>query len=243
MAAATAVATGKATPAGAADQQGKLEFRTLRIHDKAFNAGQAGSHRYADNSISTARYSILTFFPVNLWEFFRIVANVYFLVISLLQLTTNLSPTNEYSTIMPLVIVFCITLAKNGAEDYKRHVADAEINARTVTRVKSINAQLWSSIERSGIESDAGQNRQAHSASKPPTKSQQLSDQRHAASRVLRSVSEQPAWRDLRVGDIVLVKEGDELPADVLILGTSEEGGKCFTETANLDGETNLKRK
>lgn len=31
------------------------------------------------------------------------------------------------------------------------------------------------------------------------------------------------------------------VPADVLILGTSEKKGICYIETKNLDGETNLK--
>jgi hypothetical protein len=36
------------------------------------------------------------------------------------QVTTNLSPTNKYSTILPLTIVFLITLIKEGVEDLKR---------------------------------------------------------------------------------------------------------------------------
>lgn len=33
------------------------------------------------------------------------------------------------------------------------------------------------------------------------------------------------------------------LPADIIILNTSEPKGICFIETKNLDGETNLKQK
>ncbi|RHY33835.1 hypothetical protein DYB32_001568, partial [Aphanomyces invadans] len=50
-------------------------------------------------------------------------------------------------------------------------------------------------------------------------------------------------WQDVQVGDILFLKDKDELPADVLILATSEEEGRCFVETCNLDGETNLKRR
>lgn len=51
----------------------------------------------------------------------------------------------------------------------------------------------------------------------------------------------QSHWQSLKVGDYVLLKGGDSLPADILILSTSERGGICYAETKNLDGETNLK--
>ncbi|KAG9414010.1 hypothetical protein AC1031_013215 [Aphanomyces cochlioides] len=56
------------------------------------------------------------------------------------------------------------------------------------------------------------------------------------------SVLEKP-WQQVEVGDILFLKDKDELPADILILATSEEEGRCFVETCNLDGETNLKRR
>lgn len=51
------------------------------------------------------------------------------------------------------------------------------------------------------------------------------------------------AWQELEVGQVVCVRNNEELPADILILATSEEEGRCFIETCNLDGETNLKRR
>ncbi|KAG5992863.1 hypothetical protein E4U43_003642 [Claviceps pusilla] len=48
-------------------------------------------------------------------------------------------------------------------------------------------------------------------------------------------------WKDLRVGDFVRIYNDDELPADVIILSTSDPDGACYVETKNLDGETNLK--
>eukprot|EP00425_Heterocapsa_triquetra_P006133 CAMPEP_0195158070 /NCGR_PEP_ID=MMETSP0448-20130528/185471_1 /TAXON_ID=66468 /ORGANISM="Heterocapsa triquestra, Strain CCMP 448" /LENGTH=1722 /DNA_ID=CAMNT_0040196865 /DNA_START=87 /DNA_END=5253 /DNA_ORIENTATION=+ len=50
-------------------------------------------------------------------------------------------------------------------------------------------------------------------------------------------------WLDVKVGDVLEVKEGEELPADIVLIKSSQSEGICFVSTANLDGETNLKRK
>lgn len=48
-------------------------------------------------------------------------------------------------------------------------------------------------------------------------------------------------WKDVNVGDIVKLYNDDEIPADMIILSTSDADGACYIETRNLDGETNLK--
>ena len=50
-------------------------------------------------------------------------------------------------------------------------------------------------------------------------------------------------WRNIHVGEIVKLKADEFIPADLLILSTSDEKGICYIETKNLDGETNLKIK
>ena len=58
------------------------------------------------------------------------------------------------------------------------------------------------------------------------------------------------SWKDIKVGDIIKVfggssvPRGSELPADCVFLSAPQEAeatNKCYIQTAQLDGETNLK--
>ncbi|CAF2582547.1 unnamed protein product [Rotaria sp. Silwood2] len=48
-------------------------------------------------------------------------------------------------------------------------------------------------------------------------------------------------WKDINVGDIVQLTNNEFLTADIVLISTSEPNGLCFIETAELDGEINLK--
>jgi len=153
---------------------------------------------FADNTIRTGRYSLLSFVPKALLMQFRRLANVYFLFISMLMsigtyTTLFPSPLTPWSTLGPLVVVIAATMAKEGLEDMKRHISDRQIN-NTNTEVMNEDGVF---------------------------------------------VTKQ--WRHVKVGDIVRVLNNGDVPADLVLLLTPEEDSLAFIETANIDGETNLK--
>jgi phospholipid-translocating P-type ATPase (flippase) len=49
--------------------------------------------------------------------------------------------------------------------------------------------------------------------------------------------------RQIHPGDIVYIAKGEQFPADMVLLSSSEVEGTCFIDTCELDGETNLKRR
>ena len=47
----------------------------------------------------------------------------------------------------------------------------------------------------------------------------------------------------MRVGDVIHLSCNEVIPADMVVLNSSDEYGLCFIESSNLDGESNLKQR
>lgn len=164
--------------------------RMIMLNDPATNKGNG----WVDNHISTAKYNVATFLPKFLYEQFSKYANTFFLFTAILQQIPNVSPTNRYTTIVPLFIVLMVSAIKELVEDYRRKQSDSSLN--------------------------------------------------QSKARVLKNgVFVETKWINVSVGDFIRVESEEPFPADIVLLASSEPEGMCYIETANLDGETNLKIK
>uniref|UniRef100_A0A669AV99 Phospholipid-transporting ATPase n=1 Tax=Oreochromis niloticus TaxID=8128 RepID=A0A669AV99_ORENI len=148
--------------------------------------------KYSGNAIKTYKYNVITFLPLNLYEQFKRVANIYFLALLILQIIPEISTLPWYTTLIPLVIVLGITAIKDLVDDLARHRMDNEINNRKCEVL--LNGRF-----------------------------------------------QEAKWREIQVGDVVRLKKNDFIPADLLLLSSSNPNSLCYVETAELDGETNLK--
>ncbi|XP_073049696.1 probable phospholipid-transporting ATPase 7 [Primulina eburnea] len=88
--------------------------------------------RYCSNYISTTKYNVLTFLPKAIFEQFRRVANLYFLLAAVLSVTP-ISPFSAMSMIAPLAFVVGLSMAKEALEDWRRFIQDMNVNLRRAT--------------------------------------------------------------------------------------------------------------
>eukprot|EP01028_Stygiella_incarcerata_P000387 TRINITY_DN1044_c0_g1_i2.p1 TRINITY_DN1044_c0_g1~~TRINITY_DN1044_c0_g1_i2.p1 ORF type:complete len:1227 (-),score=333.71 TRINITY_DN1044_c0_g1_i2:190-3870(-) len=98
---------------------------SLRANEAAFNASQG----FPSNYIRTTKYTILTFLPLNLWEQFHRLSNVYFLVSMIVALIPGVSPIFPITSILPLVFVLTVGAIKDAVEDHGRYKADRAANS------------------------------------------------------------------------------------------------------------------
>ncbi|CAI2167189.1 19988_t:CDS:2 [Funneliformis geosporum] len=174
--------------------------------------------RYAANKIRTSKYTLLTFLPKNLFEQFRRVANMYFLFLVVLQLFPMIGgDVQPFLSATPLISIITMTAFKDAFEDWKRHSQDNSLN-----KSKTIRLDNWNNVN-----VPTGQNTRKIFLSE----GLEESDAKWVESR----------WQDVKVGDFIKLKNNDSVPADMIILSTSEPDGLCYVETKELDGETNLK--
>lgn len=190
---------------------------------------------FEGNRVTRSKYTIWNFIPKNIWEQFNRFANIYFLSLVLLQLISAFKEVEFIVAAMPVIIIVASTALRDALEDYKRHQADKMQNLSKVAKFDGPNYNFENS-----------------NPIKKKTKSfdnslQPMQKQTSEASLSLCSLATRKwvdtTWASLRVGDFVYLKNNELIPADLLIISTSEPESTCFVETKNLDGETNLKIK
>ncbi|QCD95239.1 phospholipid-translocating ATPase [Vigna unguiculata] len=86
---------------------------------------------YGGNYVSTTKYTAFNFIPKSLFEQFRRVANIYFLIVACVSFSP-LAPFTALSIVAPLLVVIGATMAKEAVEDWRRRKQDVEANNRKV---------------------------------------------------------------------------------------------------------------
>eukprot|EP00808_Paulinella_micropora_P007559 g34298.t1 len=85
---------------------------------------------YPDNYVVTSSYTIINFLPKNLWEQFQNVANIYFLLVGILQMIPSISTTGGIPTMyQPLSFILFVSALRAAVEDYAKHNSDAKRNS------------------------------------------------------------------------------------------------------------------
>ncbi|KNC56496.1 uncharacterized protein AMSG_11503, partial [Thecamonas trahens ATCC 50062] len=170
---------------------------------------RTGGNGAGGNAVRTTKYTWWSFLPKNLYEQFRRLANLYFLIICIATLIPGVTPIPPITSISPLVFVLAVAALKEAYEDYRRAVDDARVNARPITIVT-----------------------------------------RASTFRIVQA-------QDVVVGDILFLRKNELVPADALVLATSNPrsvlpplvpsgeprlgASTAYVETSNLDGESALK--
>lgn len=152
------------------------------------------SNEYPSNFIRTTKYSLLNCLPKSLLLQFKRYANIYFLIVAILQTFPTISPLQPFSAIAPLCFVLSLSLLREWMEDYERYKSDLEINKCTCVVLAN-------------------------------------------------GVHNKTQWRHVKVGHLILVKNNEIIPADMIMLSSNYENGVAYIETSSLDGEKNLKLK
>ncbi|KAM3612158.1 uncharacterized protein V6R79_003770 [Siganus canaliculatus] len=158
--------------------------------------GKQPNRYFPGNAIKTTKYTILSFIPVNLFEQFHRLANIYFVGLAILNFVPVVNAFQPEVALIPICVILSLTALKDAWEDFRRYQSDRKLN--------NMRCRIYSRRHKQFIER---------------------------------------RWKDVRVGDFVKVLYNEVIPADLLLLHTSDPSGVCHVETSNLDGETNLKQR
>jgi magnesium-transporting ATPase (P-type) len=177
---------------------------------------------FASNLVVTSRYTALNFIPVNLFEQFCELSNLYFLFVGFLQAIPSISTTQGIPTnYLPLAFILTVSAVRAAYEDYNRHVSD-EIEGSKIYRVyDGYNRQFVTKKSKDIVVGDIIQMVTTHKTNDEEGNEFSMNDASTPSS----------------------VNYSSTFPADLLFLASSHEKGHCFVETSSLDGESSLKLK
>ncbi|KAG0142373.1 hypothetical protein CROQUDRAFT_662613 [Cronartium quercuum f. sp. fusiforme G11] len=191
------------------------------------NPTEAFKSKYPPNIVRNQKYNVITFLPLVLYEQFKFFFNLYFLGVAISQFVPSLRIGLLMTYVAPLAFVLVITIGKEAYDDYLRYQRDSIANS---TRYQILD---WSS---KAVALSSSSNSHHSSTVNDPVGSNTTGSS-FLPIRTIPSSS-------IRVGDIVILDKNMRVPADLVLLRTSDtDSGSCFIRTDQLDGETDWKLK
>lgn len=125
-------------------------------------------------------------------------------------------------------------MGKEAYDDYKRHLRDVEANSAK-----------YLILEPSSLSNSFNGTKPAHDPHEqqfPPTHWSANDPSALLPTNALPPTRAIPSSK-IRVGDLLVLEKNQRIPADVVLLRTSDASGTCFIRTDQLDGETDWKLK
>ncbi|OBA19315.1 phospholipid-translocating P-type ATPase [Metschnikowia bicuspidata var. bicuspidata NRRL YB-4993] len=238
--------SGRVIPLCAAKERANEIF-----NDQFYNANQGGyidertTETYCSNMITSLRYTLYSFLPKQLKAQFSKLANCYFMVVAIMQMIPSWSTTGKYTTIVPLVIFMSISMAREAFDDWKRHAQDKEENNKLTHIIKEdvdlaqLDTHLIATIMTETIP--------VPNLNAPGSSAASIADITNDSFLNMSLMNRYnmklypTKWQDVQVGDLLLIREDEWVPADIVLLAVDGQGIDAYVETMALDGETNLK--
>ena len=83
---------------------------------------------FSSNLIKTAKYNMITFFPLALLYQFTNYFNIYFLIVAIILSIKSISTMSWTIGVIPYLVVIGMSLVREGVEDYKKNAYDKKFN-------------------------------------------------------------------------------------------------------------------
>lgn len=106
------------------------ELRSLKSnlpHEGQGKGSQPNRH-FPGNAIKTTKYTPLLFIPMNLFEQFHRLANLYFVGLAILNFVPVVNAFQPEVALIPICVILALTALKDAWEDFRRYQSDRKLN-------------------------------------------------------------------------------------------------------------------
>ena len=116
---------GRTLSSNAGDRIVQLDFQSGNTYDFEHSEEKT----FHSNEVITSEYTLFNFLPVNLYQQFHNISNIYFFIIGLFQLWKATSTTNgEASMWYTLAFILFVSATRAALEDLQKHKSDSNRN-------------------------------------------------------------------------------------------------------------------